>query len=386
MAIIAGDEGKRRKYNELVQQHERTWNAMRKEAEQLGRTPSTARVVTIPYRDCNETKEQAIRQFIEAHKDERALYVGVDVSGSAPGSIHHREPHIHFGTFLPPNRIREIEATAAIRDEITGVPGSCEIVRPKEAKGGFDGWRRYCSGPHNLRHQNSEIFADKYTSKRAALWLTGTERKKPGRKPASAPSTAQPSRARTLRRYPTPCNPAHEPEAAIAMVVPEAPQGRSGTTTPEAQPSEETTRHRHVDGRDATPPGDPDTTDAVVVTRDLFGPVMLPREPLENYASGIVPEQLREAVHRKRRGLGWREEDLAAFIGVSRPQMVNALEGRFGLSKRPTARLVEWMQDDCPTRPKPHQRPQETRHRHRNDNTPDPNQFDLEERLNQMAA
>jgi hypothetical protein len=357
---------------------------MGREAEKLGRKPSDARCVTINYRDANETREEALRLFIEAHGDERAIYVGVDVSGSAPGSIHHRKPHIQMGAILPKSRLWYILKSVTERNKT--VPGSYHIQPTKAVEGGFDGWRGYCAGPHNLRHQDSEIFADKYTLKRAALWLTGLERKNQGRKPVSAPSLA---RARVHADSGTlnpPCDPAHEPKAAIAMVVPEAPQGRSGDTTPEARPSEETASHRHADGRDATPQGEPAAADAVVITRDLFGPVTRPRDLLENYASGIVPEQLREAVHRKRRGLGWREEDLAAFIGVSRPQMVNALEGRFGLSKRPAARLVEWIQDDCPTRPKPPRCPSKARQRRRNDNAPDTSQYDLVGFLDQMAA
>ena len=84
MAITASDHdnGPRRKLKDLGRQHERLCNAMRKEAEKLGRQQSDARCVTINYRDANETREEALRLFIEAHGDERAIYVGVDVSGS----------------------------------------------------------------------------------------------------------------------------------------------------------------------------------------------------------------------------------------------------------------------------------------------------------------
>lgn len=41
------------------------------------------------------------------------------------------------------------------------------------------------------------------------------------------------------------------------------------------------------------------------------------------------------------RGLGLRQEDLARAVGISRPQLANALRGRFGLGEEPAARLLE---------------------------------------------
>jgi transcriptional regulator with XRE-family HTH domain len=43
------------------------------------------------------------------------------------------------------------------------------------------------------------------------------------------------------------------------------------------------------------------------------------------------------------------QEEVAAQIGLSRPQLANALQGRYGLSPIAARRLVQWLK--APSRP-----------------------------------
>ncbi|WP_281407649.1 hypothetical protein [Methylobacterium planeticum] len=39
-----------------------------------------------------------------------------------------------------------------------------------------------------------------------------------------------------------------------------------------------------------------------------------------------------------------KREDVARQIGISRPQLANAMQGRFGLSREVAANLREWLE------------------------------------------
>ena len=204
-----------------------------------------------------------------------------------------------------------------------------------------DRWGRYCRGPDNLGRRDSEIFADRYTWKRAALWLTGLDREKPGVEPVSAPSLARAHVHADSGLLSAPCDPAHEPEAAIAMVV---PSGDPGVAAPEARPGEETVVGSVVaEGRDATPPGESDTTDAMVIASDLYGVIVVRRAPLDSWESGPMPREVATATRQKLVALGWRVKDLAGLVGVSRDHMENVLLGNYGLSGWPAERLKNWL-------------------------------------------
>ena len=71
------------------------------------------------------------------------------------------------------------------------------------------------------------------------------------------------------------------------------------------------------------------------------------------YQGGILPEIERRNVRDHLRALGWRHGDIADAIGLSRPQLTNALNGRFGMSPEAAARLADWMgtPPDGPTQP-----------------------------------
>ena len=43
------------------------------------------------------------------------------------------------------------------------------------------------------------------------------------------------------------------------------------------------------------------------------------------------------------RARGVTQDELAAELGISQPQLANALAGRFGLSPEPAARLLAWL-------------------------------------------
>lgn len=211
MAIIAGSSNianSTRSYKSRKERHERLCNALRKEAEKLGRPLSDARCATFTYKDEKETRDELLRPFKNAHGDEPVLAVYVDVSGSAPDDIHVRAPHIHAFTIIPRRRLRDIHIAAAARNQ--QVPNSYQIRPPTEAKdgkGGIAGWQSYCTGRDNLRHQGSETFADRLTTKRAALWRTQLERKSPG----NARISDQPIARARVGANSAPCSEANEP-------------------------------------------------------------------------------------------------------------------------------------------------------------------------------
>ena len=76
---------------------------------------------------------------------------------------------------------------------------------------------------------------------------------------------------------------------------------------------------------------------------NLF-PVAGADEVLRDYRAGILPPPARAAVRHAMRAQGLTQARLAKRMGVSRPQLVNVLRGRFGLSEGPARALVQWAQ------------------------------------------
>ena len=70
-------------------------------------------------------------------------------------------------------------------------------------------------------------------------------------------------------------------------------------------------------------------------------PDMLPGEALAAYLGGIMPEPVRDHVRGCWRASGLPQERIARLAGISRPQLANALQGRFGLSAHAASRLRE---------------------------------------------
>lgn len=65
--------------------------------------------------------------------------------------------------------------------------------------------------------------------------------------------------------------------------------------------------------------------------------------PLSDYAGGVLPDALVRAVRDAQRVRQMTQEAVARQIGISRPQLANALQGRFGLSRSAAANLMTWL-------------------------------------------
>jgi hypothetical protein len=70
---------------------------------------------------------------------------------------------------------------------------------------------------------------------------------------------------------------------------------------------------------------------------------------VSGYTGGILPLEIRRAIQDRKRALVMTQEEVAAQIGLSRPQLANALQGRCGLSPMAGSRLVQWLRS--PSRP-----------------------------------
>lgn len=68
-----------------------------------------------------------------------------------------------------------------------------------------------------------------------------------------------------------------------------------------------------------------------------------PVSRLANYSHGVISAAVAQEVRWRLKRLGLTQEQLAASIGLSRPQLTNALQGRFGLAVWPAARLREYL-------------------------------------------
>ena len=62
-----------------------------------------------------------------------------------------------------------------------------------------------------------------------------------------------------------------------------------------------------------------------------------------DYAGGLMPPQVARAVRVAQRARAMTQEAVARHIGISRPQLANALQGRFGLSRSAAANLCAWL-------------------------------------------
>ena len=60
---------------------------------------------------------------------------------------------------------------------------------------------------------------------------------------------------------------------------------------------------------------------------------------MKNFVRGKIPSSILRVIEHERRRRGLTHADLAERIGISRPQLTNALCGRFGLGEQPVTRL-----------------------------------------------
>ena len=65
--------------------------------------------------------------------------------------------------------------------------------------------------------------------------------------------------------------------------------------------------------------------------------------PLTEYGGGVLPDALVRAVRDAQRVRQMTQQAVANQIGISRPQLANALQGRFGLSRSAATNLLEWL-------------------------------------------
>lgn len=66
-------------------------------------------------------------------------------------------------------------------------------------------------------------------------------------------------------------------------------------------------------------------------------------EVVTAYDGGVLPEALKRAVRDAQRVRQMTQQAVANQIGISRPQLANALQGRFGLSRSAASNLLEWL-------------------------------------------
>jgi Bifunctional DNA primase/polymerase, N-terminal len=95
------------------------------------------------------------------------------------------------------------------------------------------------------------------------------------------------------------------------------------------------------------PPSTPSQSASTAITTsrrpyqpNLFG---APVVDLDQYRRGLMPSDVAASVRAEMRARGVTQDVLAANLGISQPQLANALAGRFGLSPEPAARLLAWL-------------------------------------------
>jgi Bifunctional DNA primase/polymerase, N-terminal len=75
---------------------------------------------------------------------------------------------------------------------------------------------------------------------------------------------------------------------------------------------------------------------------DMFGCTVV---DLDQYRRGLLPSDVVAAIRAEMRARGVTQGELAAELGISQPQIANALAGRFGLSGDVAARLLAWLRE-----------------------------------------
>ena len=73
---------------------------------------------------------------------------------------------------------------------------------------------------------------------------------------------------------------------------------------------------------------------------DLLGAPVI---DLEQYRRGLMTAEFSALVRAEMRARSVTQDELAAELGISQPQIANALAGRFGLSPEPASRLLAWL-------------------------------------------
>ena len=79
-------------------------------------------------------------------------------------------------------------------------------------------------------------------------------------------------------------------------------------------------------------------------------PVAPRKSPIRTYEKGVLPPEIRQRIRALSRAAGITQHEIAAAVGISRPQLTNALQGRFGLSAVSAERLMAWLAQPPPVR------------------------------------
>lgn len=102
-----------------------------------------------------------------------------------------------------------------------------------------------------------------------------------------------------------------------------------------------------TDGAQATPSKPkakrrPTPKPAVEPPPEPLEPILV-KPPLDGWTGGKMPPELVVELRKHMRATGYRQHDIAEAIGLSRPQLTNALVGRFGLSATAAERLKQFL-------------------------------------------
>jgi Bifunctional DNA primase/polymerase, N-terminal len=73
---------------------------------------------------------------------------------------------------------------------------------------------------------------------------------------------------------------------------------------------------------------------------DMFGCTVV---DLDQYRRGLLPSDVAAAIRAEMRARAVTQDELAAELGISQPQLANALARRFGLSPKTAERLLDWL-------------------------------------------
>jgi len=122
----------------------------------------------------------------------------------------------------------------------------------------------------------------------------------------------------------------------------------SESRVPDSEPSAAVTRVTDLIGSDLRqlkPVTDPSQVSAC----DPSDPKAL-TDQLRPYESGILPDQLVALTRSTIRAAGITQKDAARRIGISRPQLANALQRRYGLSVEAAAQLLGFLEQPPPVR------------------------------------
>jgi hypothetical protein len=84
---------------------------------------------------------------------------------------------------------------------------------------------------------------------------------------------------------------------------------------------------------------------------DFFGVPLssVPAQDVFSWERGVVPESVQKALQREIRRRGLRQDEAAAAVGVSRPQLANILQRRFGASPLVAARIRKFLLSEAVT-------------------------------------